>query len=95
MEFNHIEPIPMPVLRNRLILLHHFSNLFCKSLSLFSLHSKHTDSGCVGDGSSSDGFDGLRGVLVSSAKVCVCVCACVCVCVCVCVCMRVFKSQGW
>ena len=75
MEFNHLQTLPMPILRNRLILLHHFSNLFCKSLSLFSLQSKHSDlmaSGSAGSGEGvfSDGFDRLRGVLVCSAKVC-------------------------
>ena len=76
MEFNHIQSIPMTVLRNRLILLHHFSNLFCKSLSLFSLQSKHSDLiaaggvGVTGEGAFSDGFDHLRGLLISSAKVC-------------------------
>ena len=75
MEFNHLQSLPMPVLRNRLILLHHFSNLFCKSLSLFSLQSKHSEmivSGIVGgasEGTFTDGFGGLRGVLVSGAKV--------------------------
>ena len=77
MEFSYLQSVPMPVLRNRLILLHHFSNQFCKSLSLFSLHSsRHGESGIVsggggGDGGGSEGFDRLRGVLVSSAKVCV------------------------
>lgn len=76
MEFNHLQSLPMPILRNRLILLHHFSNLFCKSLSLFSLQSRHSElaiAGIVGgasEGAFSDGFDGLRGVLVSGAKVC-------------------------
>ena len=73
MEFSHLQALPMPVLRNRLILLHHFSNLFCKSLSLFSLQSsKHSELVVVGgasEGVFTDGFDGLRGVLVSGAKV--------------------------
>lgn len=74
MEFNHIQTIPIPVLRNRLILLHHFSNLFCKSLSLFSLQSRLSDlSGACGviggEMTFADSFDRLRGVLVSSAKV--------------------------
>ena len=74
MEFNHIQTIPIPVLRNRLILLYHFSNLFCKSLSLFSLQSRLSDlSSAVGvvggEMTFADSFDRLRGVLVSSAKV--------------------------
>ena len=73
MEFNHLQNIPSPVLRNRLILLHHFSTLFCKSLSLFSLQSKHSDASAVVSSSEGtlEGFDHLRGILVSSAKVCV------------------------
>ena len=71
MEFNHLQNIPSPVLRNRLILLHHFSTLFCKSLSLFSLQSKHSDASAVVSSSEGtlEGFDHLRGILVSSAKV--------------------------
>ena len=72
MELNQLHSIPVYVLRNRLILLHHFSNLFCKSLSLFSLQPKPVDVssvGGVGEGAF-EGFDQLRGVLVSSAKVC-------------------------
>ena len=74
MEFNHLQALPMATLRNRLIVLHHFSNLFSKSLSLFSLQTRHGELvagvGGASEGAfSSDGFDGLRGVLVSSAKV--------------------------
>ncbi len=58
MEFNHLQGIPMPVLRNRLILLHQFSHLFCKSLSLFGVH----------DGTF-EGFEKLRCILLSNAKV--------------------------
>lgn len=58
MEFNHLQDIPMPVLRNRLILLHQFSHLFCKSLPLFGVH----------DGIF-EGFEKLRCILLSNAKV--------------------------
>ena len=72
MEFSHLQAVSMPVLRNRLILLHHFSNQFCKSLSLFGLQSKHAESvvsvhvqhGCV-----FEGFDCLRSIILSSSKV--------------------------
>lgn len=58
MEFNHLQTFTMAVLRNRLILLHHFSQLFCKSLPLFGVH----------DGTF-EGFDKLRCILLSHAKV--------------------------
>ena len=58
MEFNHLQGISMPVLRNRLILLHQFSHLFCKSLALFGVH----------DGTF-EGFEKLRCILLSNAKV--------------------------
>ena len=62
MEFNHLQPLPMPVLRNRLILLHHFSNLFCKSLTMFMLQSDHIHEMELG-------YDKLRGIIMSSSKV--------------------------
>ena len=71
MEFNHLQAIPMPVLRNRLILLHHFSNMFCKSLSLFGLQPRHTDSGITHEGAF-EGFDRLRAIILSNAKVSSC-----------------------
>lgn len=61
-EFNHLQPLSLVTLRNRLILLHHFSNLFCKSLTMFMLqldHSRETDLG----------YNNLRGIIMSSAKV--------------------------
>ena len=67
MEFNHLQTIDMPTLRNRLILLHHFSNLFCKSLSLFGLQPRHGDPSSY-EGAF-DGFDHLRAIILSSAKV--------------------------
>ncbi len=66
MEFNHLQAIPMPVLRNRLILLHHFSNMFCKSLNLFGLQSWHLDG--IHE-SAFQGFDRLRAIILSNAKV--------------------------
>ena len=66
MEFNHLQVFPVPVLRNRLILLHHFSSLFCKSLTLFTLQTSQTE---LGTHETELGFDNLRGILMSSAKV--------------------------
>lgn len=81
MEFNHLVTLSMTSLRNRLVLLHHFSDLFCPSLPMFHLQ----DTSRLGSSTSSDspvgavlidkheeittGLDALRGVLVSSAKV--------------------------
>ena len=67
MEFSHLQNIPMPVLRNRLILLHQFSNLFCKSLSLFGLQQKHSEA--TSYEGAFEGFDRLRGILLSCSKV--------------------------
>ena len=69
MEFNHLQPIPIPVMRNRLIVLHHLSNLFCKSLTLFGLQFRHSDAAAGGHEGVFEGFDSLRSLLLSSAKV--------------------------
>ena len=66
MEFNHLQTIQLPVLRNRLILLHHFSSLFCKSLTLFTLQPSQAE---LGSHETELGFDNLRGIMMSSAKV--------------------------
>ena len=58
----------MYVLRNRLIMLHHFSDLFCKSLTLFGMQPKATESSGTHEGAF-EGFDQLRSLLVSSSKV--------------------------
>ena len=68
MEFSHLQPVPMHVLRNRLIMLHHFSDLFCKSLTLFGMQPKATESSGTHEGAF-EGFDQLRSLLVSSSKV--------------------------
>lgn len=68
MEFSHLQTIPMHVLRNRLILLHHFSDLFCKSLTLFGMQPKYTETSGNHEGAF-EGFDQLRSLLVSSSKV--------------------------
>ena len=69
MEFNHLQAIPMLVLRNRLILLHYFSNMFCKSLTLFGLQSRHSETAPGVHEGVFEGFDRLRSILLSSAKV--------------------------
>ena len=68
MEFSHLQDLSMPVLRNRLILLHHFSNQFCKSLSLFGLQP-NSDYSMVSHERVFGGFDQLRFILLSSSKV--------------------------
>ena len=69
MEFNHLQTVPMLVLRNRLIMLHYFSNMFCKSLTLFGLQSRHSETAPGGHEGVFEGFDRLRSILLSSAKV--------------------------
>ena len=73
----------MSSLRNRLVLLHHFSDLFCPSLPMFHLQdtpSLRAGMLAIGGGGLGShlvevheevttGLDALRGVLVSSAKV--------------------------
>jgi E3 ubiquitin-protein ligase HERC2 len=59
MEFSRLQHIPMIALRNRLMLLQHFSNLFCKSISLFNLHNSTIQE---------FGYDRLRQIIFSSAK---------------------------
>ena len=67
MELSHLQQIPIQVLRNRLILLQHFSNLFCKSITLFDLQSDHLSEHSIQD--MELGFDRLRGIILSSSKV--------------------------
>ena len=55
------------MLRNRLVLLHHFSELFCPCIPMFDLEQKLAG---VGAGARSvSQSDLLRALLVSSAKV--------------------------
>lgn len=37
MEYDHLRDISIPILRNRLVLLHHFSDIFCPSVAMFDL----------------------------------------------------------
>ncbi|XP_021378315.1 E3 ubiquitin-protein ligase HERC2-like isoform X2 [Mizuhopecten yessoensis] len=65
MEHNHLQGVKISALRNRLVLLHHFSDLFCPSIPMFDLQDRNM-SETLDD--SVRGLDSLRGVIVSSAK---------------------------
>ncbi|MBN3299656.1 HERC2 ligase, partial [Amia calva] len=64
MEYNHLQEIPIIALRNRLLLLHHISELFCPCIPMFDLEGRL---GETGQGPSV-GFDTLRGILISQGK---------------------------
>lgn len=66
MEFNHLQLIALGSLRNRLMLLHHFSELVCSSIALFDLQPRIKDH--LGQGPLV-ALDALRGVLIPSGKV--------------------------
>ena len=66
MEYNHLQTIPLQALRNRLMLLHHFSDLFCTSLPQFDLQPPRKEDSAHGP---LVGLDTLRGVLIPSGKV--------------------------
>ena len=70
MEYNHLQSLSLGAQRNRLILLHHFSELFCASLALFDLQPKMQEA--IGYGTLV-ALDTLRGVLLPSGKVRKCV----------------------
>ncbi|XP_037554244.1 E3 ubiquitin-protein ligase HERC2 [Nematolebias whitei] len=64
MEYNHLQEIPIMALRNRLLLLHHFSELFCPCIPMFDLEGRLDQAGH----GPSVGFDTLRGILISQGK---------------------------
>eukprot|EP00066_Takifugu_rubripes_P008032 XP_003973941.1 PREDICTED: E3 ubiquitin-protein ligase HERC2-like isoform X2 [Takifugu rubripes] len=64
MEYNHLQEISIMALRNRLLLLHHISELFCPCIPMFDLEGRL---GQTGHGPSV-GFDTLRGILISQGK---------------------------
>ncbi|MEE6507644.1 hypothetical protein FKM82_027611 [Ascaphus truei] len=64
MEYNHLQEIMIIGLRNRLLLLHHISELFCPCIPMFDLEGRL---GETGQGPSV-GFDTLRGILISQGK---------------------------
>lgn len=61
MEYDLVRDIPIMTLRNRLVLLHHFSELVCPLVAMFPLGELHSSSHTTR-------LDQLRGILVSSAK---------------------------
>ncbi|KAG9492301.1 hypothetical protein GDO78_000687 [Eleutherodactylus coqui] len=64
MEYNHLQEIAIIGLRNRLLLLHHISELFCPCIPMFDLEGKLEETGQ----GPSVGFDTLRGILISQGK---------------------------
>uniref|UniRef100_A0A8I5NTH4 E3 ubiquitin-protein ligase HERC2 n=3 Tax=Papio anubis TaxID=9555 RepID=A0A8I5NTH4_PAPAN len=64
MEYNHLQEIPIIALRNRLLLLHHLSELFCPCIPMFDLEGSLDETGL----GPSVGFDTLRGILISQGK---------------------------
>ncbi|ELV11273.1 E3 ubiquitin-protein ligase HERC2 [Tupaia chinensis] len=65
MEYNHLQELPVIALRNRLLLLHHVSELFCPCIPMFDLEGSLDETGL----GPSVGFDALRGILISQGKV--------------------------
>jgi len=65
MEYNHLQELPVPALRNRLLLLHHLSELLCPCIPMFHLEGRPGQRGL----GPSVGFDSLRGILISQGKV--------------------------
>jgi E3 ubiquitin-protein ligase HERC2 len=63
MEYDLLKDVSVKTLRNRLVLLHHFSDIFCPNVSLFLLGHEEASAEIVG-------FDTnkLRGLLVSNVK---------------------------
>jgi E3 ubiquitin-protein ligase HERC2 len=61
MEYDLIKDMPMMTLRNRLMMLHHFSELVCPLVAMFPLGELPTNS-------QASRLDQLRGVLVYTAK---------------------------
>ncbi|OCT92505.1 hypothetical protein XELAEV_18015562mg [Xenopus laevis] len=64
MEYNHLQEIVIIALRNRLLLLHHISELFCPCIPMFDLEGQLDETGQ----GPSIGFDTLRGILISQGK---------------------------
>ncbi|XP_038616113.1 E3 ubiquitin-protein ligase HERC2 [Tachyglossus aculeatus] len=64
MEYNHLPEIPIIALRNRLLLLHHISEVFCPCIPMFDLEGRLDEAGQ----GPSVGFDTLRGILISQGK---------------------------
>ena len=74
-EYDVLKELPLQSLRNRLVLLHHFSELICQSISMFELLGEipQTSSSVVAAETNSTGtdthhFNKLRAIVVSAAK---------------------------
>lgn len=61
MEYDLLKEIPLHALRNRLVLLHHFSDLICQSISMFDICATSEEEDCPR-------VDKLRAIIVSTAK---------------------------
>ena len=72
MEYDLLQDIDIPTLRNRLVLLHHFSDLFCPMTAMFDLVTTDVrdlvPSGQHALTPPSIDSNKLRGILVSSSK---------------------------
>ena len=66
LEFDLLKELSPAILRNRLVLLHHFSDTFCPGLAMFPLGPGLTSTDPAGDPLRP--VDRLRSLLVSSAK---------------------------
>ncbi|XP_042217246.1 E3 ubiquitin-protein ligase HERC2-like isoform X2 [Homarus americanus] len=62
MEYDLLKEIPLHALRNRLVLLHHFSDLVCQSISMFDLCTSPEEEG------DEPMLARLRAIVVSTAK---------------------------
>lgn len=63
MEYDLLKDIPILTLRNRIVLLHYFSDVFCPHIPMFLLGHEESSDGVV-----SFDTNKLRGLLVSGAK---------------------------
>lgn len=73
LQYDLLKDIPIPVLRNRLLLLHHFAEVVCPilpMLPLVSVHSREMDGSVMEEteGVLCGNHDRLRGILMASAK---------------------------
>lgn len=67
-EFNLLQEVPIHAMKDRLVLLHHFSTTLCKSLSLFMLQPGPAPSP-RSKGDMFPDFSLLKGCIISAAKV--------------------------
>ena len=63
LEYDMLKEFAPVVLRNRLVLLHHFSDVFCPGIAMFPLGTATSQTG-----ETTSGMDKLRTLLVSSSK---------------------------